>query len=357
MSLEKQASGQPWHLLCTWEGSSPVPSFGPLVCNQGVSLARTPVHLPGGGVRGDLAGQEEIPVFSITVLFSSVPDGTQAIRGQGHWLEVGKTCLVLDKEQKALSLSFSTCQVGAFLRRVGRGGGVVATHCACLELGPPPPAPPWTISASSETSPVIFLLPSIPWGKAELKLGAPQTEPCRLFQNVPAQDPPEGGLCNIRSSFFLFICLRGRGVVARSPGDFPSKVRVVALLATFWGACCPRASSLVSMCWRQLDGGGSDTGEPSFSRYAWTPEGPLSPFCVTSGGASPLSHPALPRLGMASSFGDGDGLRGCGARETGSGILRAAKGIGAVQALALIRKHGSVENDRLFSSGGRGGFG
>ncbi|XP_058574895.1 uncharacterized protein LOC131505395 [Neofelis nebulosa] len=348
MSLEKQASGQPWHLLCTWEGSSPVPSFGPLVCNQGVSLARSP----------------EIPLFSITVLFSSVPDGTQAVRSQGHWLEVGKTCLVLDKEQKALNLSFSTCQVGAFLRRVGCGGGVVATHGACLDLGTPPtPAPPWTISASSETSPVIFLLPSIPWGKAELKLGAPQTEPCRLFQNVPAQDPTEGGLCNIRSSFFLFICLRGRGVVARSPGDFPSKVRIVALLATFWGACCPRASSLVSMCWRQLDGGGSDTGEPSLSRYAGTPEGPLSPFCVTRGGASPLSHPALPRLGMASSFGDGDGLRGCGARETGSGRLRAtcsaqhAKGIGAVQALALIGKHGSVENDRLFSPGGRGGFG
>lgn len=88
--------------------------------------------------------------------------------------------------------------------------------------------------------------------------------------------------------------------------------------------------------------------------------GLLSPFCVASGGASPLSHPALPRLGVASSFGDGDGLRGCGARETGSGRLRAtcsaqhAKGIGAVQALALIGKHGSVENDRLYSPGGAG---
>lgn len=42
----------------------------------------------------------------------------------------------------------------------------------------------------SETSPVIFLLSSVTRGKAEVKLGVPPNGTMRLFQNVPAQDPP-----------------------------------------------------------------------------------------------------------------------------------------------------------------------
>lgn len=107
-------------------------------------------------------------------------------------------------------------------------------------------------------------------------------------------------------------------------------------LAVFDGARCLQGSSLVSMSWRQLVGGGGNVGEPGLSSDERPPEGPWVIFVL---GAMrpppPLSHPAgCPVLGtvhvpgrvlccclasrctsgiLASSSGNGDGLRGCGA--------------------------------------------
>ena len=76
---------------------------------------------------------------------------------------------------------------------------MVAAHHAF-----PCQGPPGAVSASSEASAVISLLPPITQREVEMKLGVPEVEPCRLFQNVPAQDLTAGGcLCNIR----VFFCL------------------------------------------------------------------------------------------------------------------------------------------------------
>lgn len=57
----------------------------------------------------------------------------------------------------------------------------------------------------------------------ETKLGVPRAEPCRLFQNVPAQDLAAGGcLCNIRAFFgLLFDLLNWQEGGCQKAGDFP----------------------------------------------------------------------------------------------------------------------------------------
>lgn len=119
MSLEKQTSVQPsscagirGHL--PWEVSSSTPHWVPFTVTEKVS----PGPEPGE------AGQAEVlcgTCLGADPLFSSVlsPPGTRAVGGCGHCLEVRRTCLVLGKEPKAPSLSFSTCPMGGIFETCG----------------------------------------------------------------------------------------------------------------------------------------------------------------------------------------------------------------------------------------------
>lgn len=72
---------------------------------------------------------------------------------------------------------------------------VVVTAHGALPL----PGPPWAVSASSETSPVIF--PLVRRGKAEMKLGVPETEACSYFK-ICLLRTLQAGVCAISGFSF-----------------------------------------------------------------------------------------------------------------------------------------------------------
>lgn len=97
--------------------------------------------------------------------------------------------------------------------------GCLARCGCCEECGGgrrcafPLPGPPWAISAG----PVAFPC-SITQGKAEMKPGGPQTELCGCFI-MCLLGTLRGTL--VQYLGFLLTLPKGRGLVARSPGDFP----------------------------------------------------------------------------------------------------------------------------------------
>lgn len=114
--------------------------------------------------------------------------------GQGDLLGVGRGTDSPKPQFPHLSSGCVGCVWDGVVER-----GMVAAHHAFPGQGPP-----GAVSASSEASAVISLLPPITHREVETKLGVPEVQRCRLFQNVPAQDVTAGGcLCNTR----LFCCL------------------------------------------------------------------------------------------------------------------------------------------------------
>lgn len=277
---------RPSHAACAgtqWSlhsgASSSVPSVSSLSVTRRVSLAlaRTPVQW------------EELPLekealFHAAALgraLRSVPHEDPGSKEQRR-LAVGREDalpLGIELEAQFLHLS-SRGRVRSVWDAVVKSA-VVAAHCTC-----PLPGPPWAALASSENGPVIFLLSSVTQGKVEMKLGVSKTELCGCFKMCLLRILQAHCLCNIWIFLFhfFFICLRGRGMVARSSGDFPPP-RFVSQQSSM-GPAVFRGPAKFSRACGQLGGGRGGAEEPSLSSYGGTPGGPQVLLCFRSNGAS-----------------------------------------------------------------------
>ena len=174
--------------------------------------------------------------------------GPPGRRSSGLWREVRETCLVLGEgqEPRAQVSHHQVAMLGACggRRRLHRASSVAWGGGPQRGLG------------RSEPSAEVSLSPPVPQREVETKLGVLRAEPCRLFQNVPAQDLAAGGrLCNIRAFFCLFfICLSGRRVVARKQGTFLSRVpgrgTCGHLFCGLWGPSCVFTSRWSAGWWK-----------------------------------------------------------------------------------------------------------